>query len=321
MIEILFVVLPDTLLLDLAGPAEAFRMANQQMVLRGQKAAFHLRFIGPRAEVATSVGATLAALEPLPAALPARSWIVLLGQPSGKESALAARVPAAWLETRRWLARHVAPVLDRGDAGVRIITVCAGALLAADAGLLADWRCTTHHQMLDELGRLAPRALVQSNRVFVIDGPVATSAGVTAGIDLALALIAEVCGDAVAAATAQTMVVFQRRGAQDPELSPLLASRGHLHPALHRVQDAVCERPDADWSQAAMAALAHVTPRHLVRLFRKHVDLSPREYVEGVRVAVAERALRAGQPVKHAIADAGIGDPRQWRRIRARRRA
>ncbi|MBI5717789.1 MAG: helix-turn-helix domain-containing protein [Burkholderiales bacterium] len=316
MIDIVFVVLPDTLLLDLAGPAETFRIANQQLTRRGRSPAFRLRYAGPQPEAATSVGATLAAIEPLPLTFEHPSWIVLLGQPSGRESALRRPLPRAWSDTRRWLADRVAPQL--GD-GLRLVTVCAGALLAADAGLLAGRACTTHHEMLARLGEIAPAAQVQANRVFVVDGPVATSAGITAGIDLALALVAQTCGDALASAVAQTMVVFQRRGPDDPELSPLLAGRSHLHPAVHRVQDAVCERPAGAWSLPALAAVAHVSTRHLARLFREHVGRSPREYVQSVRIALAERALREGQPTKRAIAAAGIGGDRQWRRLRARR--
>lgn len=324
MIDVFFVVLPDTLLLDLAGPAEAFRVANQQLRARGRAPAFRLRFAGPQPEAATSVGATLAAVEPLPAALPDGSWVVLLGQPSGCESPLRRPLPRAWSDTRRWLGAVLAPRLaagSGGDGGVRLLTVCAGALLAADAGLLAGRRCTTHHEKLAELQALAPAALVQANRVFVVDGPVASSAGITAGIDLALHLVAATCGPAVAAAVAQVMVVFQRRGPDDPELSPLLAGRDHLHPALHRVQDAVAEHPQQPWPLQALAAVAHVTPRHLSRLFREHVGRSPRDYVEGIRVAIAERALRDGVPAPRAIEAAGIAGSRQWRRVRARRAA
>jgi transcriptional regulator GlxA family with amidase domain len=318
MTDVVFIVLPDTLLLDLAGPAEAFRVANQALARRGRPPAFRLRYAGPAANANSSVGLALAGIEPLPEHFTGPTWLVLLGQPSGAESPLRRPLPRAWSDTRRWLARCVAPQL--GD-DLKLLTVCAGALLAADAGLLGQRRCTTHHEMLPLLQQLAPTAQVLANRVFVIDGAVASSAGITAGIDLALHLIAAECGDSVAAAVAQTMVVFQRRGPDDPELSPLLAGRRHLHPALHRVQDAVCDHPADDWPLAAMAAVAHVTPRHLSRLFSEHVGRSPREYVEAVRVAVAERALREGQAQKQAVAAAGIGGTRQWRRIRARRAA
>ncbi|MCD0418625.1 helix-turn-helix domain-containing protein [Rubrivivax sp. JA1024] len=318
MIDIVFVVLPDTLLLDLAGPAEVLRLANQQLQRRGRPPAFRLRHVGPEPQAASSVGATITALEPLPASFDHETWVVLLGQPSGNESALQQPLPAHWAATRRWLAEAVAPRLG---AGVELLTVCAGALLAADAGLLAGRRCTTHHEMLGELQRLAPTAQVLANRLFVADGPVATSAGVTAGIDLALHAVGRVCGEAVAAAVAQTMVVFHRRGSEDPQHSALLAGREHLHPALHRVQDAVLDDPAAHWPLEKLAALAHVSPRHLARLFAEHVGSSPRAWIEDLRVALAERALREGRATKQAVAEAGLGGTRQWRRVRARRSA
>jgi transcriptional regulator GlxA family with amidase domain len=319
--DIVFVVLPDTLLLDLAGPAEAFRLANQQLARRGKPAEYRLRCVGPRSEAVSSVGATLAALEPLPEQLLAGTRVVLLGQPSGTESPLQRPLSRAWTDTRRWLARVVAPRLQGDGADLMLATVCAGALLAADAGLIGTRRCTTHHEMLAALQALAPAAAVQSNRLFVIDGPLASSAGITAGIDLALHLVARDLGEAVAAAVAQTMVVHLRRGPDDPELSPLLAGRNHLHPAVHRVQDAVSDQPAADWSLAAMAAVAHVTPRHLARLFGRHVGRSPRAYLQSVRLVLAESAIAAGQPPKRALGDAGIAGERQWRRLRQRRRA
>ena len=317
--DIAFVVLPGTLLLDIAGPAEAFRLANQRLLRQGRPAAYRLRYIGPQAEAQTSVGALLTQLEPLPATLPDGATVVLLGQPSGFESPLQRPLPKAWSETRRWLGRVLAPGLDEGR--LALISVCAGTLLAADAGLLAGRRCTTHHESLDDLARMAPAATVAANRVFVLDGPIASSAGITAGIDLALHLIARDHGDALAAAVAQVMVVYLRRGPEDPEISPLRAGRNHLHPAVHRVQDAVCEQPAAPWSLQQLAAVAHVTPRHLTRLFGEHVGRSPRQYVESVRVALAERALQGGQATKQAIAAVGIAGDRQWRRMRARRSA
>lgn len=319
MIDILFVVLPGTLSLDLAGPAEAWRLANQQLQRRGQPPAYRLRFVGPAASAATSVGAALAALEPLPAQLQPHSLVLLLGQASGQESPLQRPMPRVWSDTRRWLAQVVAPALQAGQA--QLMTVCAGALLAADAGLLAHRRCTTHHEMLQDLQRLAPTAVVQANRVFVVDGPVASSAGITAGIDLALHLIAHDLGDAVAAAVAQVMVVYLRRGPQDPQLSPLLAGRNHLHAAVHRVQDAVCAQPGAAWSLQAMADVAHVTARHLSRLFQTHVGSSPRVYLEAVRTSLAQQALQAGHGPKQALAQVGIAGARQWRRIRLRQRS
>lgn len=316
MIDVLFIVLPDTLLLDLAGPAEALRLANQALQRRGQPPAFSLRYAGPLAATGSSVGLQLAGLEPLPQHFERATWVLLLGRPG--DGAQVVRPEPAWLATRQWLARQMAPVLADPATPHRLMTVCTGALLAADAGLLAGRRCTSHHELLDELARLAPAAQVLPNKVWVEDGALWTSAGITAGIDMALRAIALHSGEALAASVAQVMVAPLRRHRDDPQQSPLLALRNHLHPAVHRAQEAVAERPQQDWSAQALAAVAHVTPRHLSRLFRQHTGLSPREYVEQVRLALAGQARQRGASAAQAATLGGFGSDRQWRRARAR---
>jgi transcriptional regulator GlxA family with amidase domain len=315
-IDLLFLVLPDSLLLDLAGPAEAFRLANQALRRRGLPEAFRLRFAGPSSEITSSVGLTITALEPLPASLPAPTWVVLLGRPGDAPTVL--RREREWLAARDWLAAVLGTSLGDPQSGHRLLTVCVGSLLAADAGLIGSREVTTHHELLTELERLAPGAQVRDNRVFVEDGPLLSSAGVTAGIDLALHCIAQVCGPTIASTVAQVMVVFARRGTHDPEQSPLLAGRHHLHPAVHRAQDAVCERPADEWTAQALAGVAHVSTRHLTRLFIEHVGVSPRTYVEQVRMALLQHALGRGLPAKQAAAQAGFGTDRQCRRARLR---
>ena len=178
--QVLFVLQDDSLVLDWAGPAEALRIASQQIAeLRLAVAPFELRFAAAQSESTGSVGIRLQALEPLPPSLPEGSWVVLVGRTSRAE----VRPPQR--ELIAWLAR-----LAPGRPGLRLVTVCSGALLAARAGLLDGRRATTHHHHLDDLARLAPQATVLQDRVFVQDGEVFTSAGVTAGIDLALELVA-----------------------------------------------------------------------------------------------------------------------------------
>jgi len=315
-IEVLFVVLPDSLLLDVGGPAEAFRLANTQLEARGRPEAYRMRFVGPDATTPSSVGLMLAGLQPLPDSLVEPTWVVLVGRPGSALQVV--RHQRAWLAARHWLTQVVAPALALADTPHRLLTVCSGALLAADAGLLAGRCVTTHHELLDELTALAPAARVVANRVFVEDGVLASSAGVTAGIDLALHLIAQTQGEALASAVAQVMVVFHRRGADDPERSPLLAGRSHLHPAVHAVQTAVVDAPGDDWTLERMAALAHVTPRHLARLFREHAGVTPREHVEQVRLSLAQEAKQAGLHTKQALELAGFRSDRQWRRARGR---
>ncbi len=304
--QVVFVLQDDSLVLDWAGPAEALRLASLEIAaLKLAVAPFSLRFAAATAGTTGSVGIHLQALEPLPQALPEGSWIVLVGRTSAAE----ARAPAAQRDLVAWLAR-----LAPGRPGLRLVTVCSGALLAAQAGLLDGRRATTHHQHLDDLARLAPRATVLQDRVFVQDGEVFTSAGVTAGIDLALHLIAAHAGELVAARVAEQMAVALRRGPADPELSPLLAHRQHLNARLHRVQDALSVAPAEDWSLDRMADLAATTPRTLSRLFAQHAGTSPQAYLRGVRLAVARRALEAGASVSAASEAAGFSAELQLRR-------
>lgn len=300
-----FVLLPGSLILDWAGPAEAFRIANQLLAAGGRPGRFDLRFVGPQPGPATSVGIRVAGVEPLPARLPSPSWVILVGMPGARFDPQQAGAP----ETIRWL-RGLAP----GAAGLRLVTVCAGALLAAHAGLLRGHRVTTHHQHLDELRGLAAGCDVVANRVFVMDDAVASSAGITTGIDLALHLVAQECGGPLASQVAQTMVVALRRGPQDPELSPFLAYRNHMHPALHRVQDAVSAQPQAEWTVPRMADVGHTSPRHLTRLFLDHAGTAPLAYLRRIRLALAQAALESGCSVGQAAEMAGFSSDTQLRR-------
>ena len=314
LINVVFVVPPQSLLLDVAGPAEAFRLANQYRVDIGGKPRFRLRFVGPQSAADSSVGLGMAGMEPLPESLPAPSWLVLVGQPSAMLGTRNRDIQT----TAQWLNRHMRPLLLADASPHRLVTICSGTLLAARADLLGSRRCTTHHGLLAELRALAPQAQVVDNRVFVVDGNLASSAGVTAGIDLALHLIAQVYGEACAAAVAKDMVVYLRRTPNDPELSPMLAHRHHLHAAVHRVQDAVSAHPDGDWDMAALADAAHVTQRHLLRLFGEHAGVTPLHYLEKIRLERARQSLQRGTSVTEAAAAAGFSSDLQLRRAWSR---
>jgi transcriptional regulator GlxA family with amidase domain len=310
LIDVLFVIAPHSLLLDLAGPAEAFRLANLHRQNRGLPPRFRLRFAGPTATLSTSVGLGLVDLEPLPERLAAPTWVVLVGQPSAQLG----RVTPAIGAIAQWIRLRVRELLFAADAPHRVLAICSGALLAARAGLCDGRRCTTHHELLDALRALAPRAQVIDNRVFVVDGPLASSAGITAGIDLALHLIADECGEALAASVAEDMVVYMRRTPRDPEPSPFLVHRRHLHAAVHRVQDAIITRPERDWDMAALAAVGHATERHLLRLFIDHAGVSPLYYLRSIRLERARQSLECGASVTRAAEVAGFRSGLQLRR-------
>lgn len=306
MIDVLFLLLPGSLILDWAGPAEALRIANGLMQRAGKAAPFALRFAAPRPDSVSSVGVQLAGLEALPALPgPRPAWVVLVGQ-AGASIGVDNADTRALLD---WLRP-----LQLAPGRLELLTICAGSVLAAHAGLLAGRRATTHHHHLDELQHAAAACDVVRNRVFVEDPPVYSSAGVTTGIDLILHRIDAICGPALAAQVAQTMVVALRRGPHDPELSPFLAYRNHVHPALHRVQDAVSLAPQSDWTVPAMAAVAHTSPRHLTRLFLEYAQIAPLQYLRRIRLAVAQAALASGGSVTAAAAAAGFSSDTQLRR-------
>lgn len=304
-IHVRFALLPSSLVLDWAGPAEALRIANQALVMQSSPAPFVLHFISPTPDTVSSVGVQLTGLTALPKELPSPAWLVLVGQP-GNTLAVTSEPARALLHWLRGLR------LKTGD--LDLITVCAGAVLAAHAVLLKGRRVTTHHHHLQELQAIEPLCDVIPNRVFVEDGPVHCSAGVTTGMDLTLHLIARHCGPAIAAQVAQTMVMPLRRGPHDPELSPFLALRGHLHPALHRVQDAVSQQPAHNWNLATMAEVAHTSPRHLTRLFTEHAGIAPLYFLRSIRMATARAALKAGHNVTNAAEVAGFTSETQLRR-------
>jgi transcriptional regulator GlxA family with amidase domain len=314
MIDLLFIIAPHSMLLDIAGPAEAFRLANLHRARRGQPPRFRLRFCGSMPTASSSVGLALAGLEPLPLRLLSPTWVIVVGQPS----AHASQVTPAIAATAQWLNLTLQQRLLAADTPHRLVTICSGTLLAARAGLLATRRCTTHHELLAALRALAPRAQVVDNRVFVVDGPLASSAGITAGIDLALHLIAEDCGESLASAVAEDMVVVLRRSSRDPELSPFLVHRRHLHAAVHRVQDAISAEPQRDWNMAALAALGHVTERHLLRLFMDHAGVSPLHYLQAIRLERARQSLLHGASVSQAAEVAGFHSGLQLRRAWSR---
>ena len=301
MTEVVFALLPNVVLLDVAGPAEAFRIANRLV-----PGSYTLRYIGSTRTVDSAVGLKLAALRPLPRRLPAGSNIIVTGI-SG--SRVDGKVPAI-ARLASWLG-HIMK-----DESHTLMCVCAGSVVAGHAGLLGGRECTTHHDHVEELRGVEPTARVHANRIFVEDGRVFTSAGVTAGIDLALHIIGRQLGHRVAATVARELVVYLRRSAADPALSPWVLHRNHIHPVVHRVQDAVSRNPAGDWPAKRLADLAHTSERNLARLFAQHAECSPLDYVQRMRVGLARELLtQSGHSVDRVAEMAGFSSAHQLRRV------
>ncbi len=298
MTDVYFLVLPGTMLLDFAGTAESFRVAAEF------GAQFRLHYVGPSDLPLSSLGLALAGVTPLPERLGEGAIVVV---PGVMKSAKDYRRPEA-RKSADWLAQVVGP-------GQLLCTVCSGAFLAAQAGLLDGRSCTTHHTLTERLAREHPRAKVLENRIFVRDGNLLTSAGVTAGVDLALHLISEMAGAQVAVDVARLLVLYFRRSGADTQLSPWLLHRNHIDPRVHGAQDLVVRDPAHAWTATELASRAHTSPRHLARLFHEYAGISPRSYVRKIRTAAArELLLRPDLSVERVAEMVGFSSAEQMRR-------
>jgi transcriptional regulator GlxA family with amidase domain len=306
-IDVAVIVPPRALLLDIAGPIEVLRRAN----IEQRDVRFDVRYASPVPAVASSIGLTLSGIGALPATLDDGAMIVVPGNADNiafatdTPDAAVARDEAAIVA---WLASVVRP-------SHTLVTICSGALLAARAGLLDGHDCTTHFSVCAQLASLAPRARVLENRLYVADGTRCSSAGVTAGTDLMLHLVAERCSAAVALAVARHLVVYLRRCGSDPQLSPWLEGRNHIHPAVHRAQDAIAADPSRAWTLATLARVANTSARHLSRLFNEHAGMGLPEYVNRLRVSLARELIGQTRLDMERVAErSGFASARQLRR-------
>jgi transcriptional regulator GlxA family with amidase domain len=287
-------------LLDLVGPAEVLDAASTALGGVG----------GYRIVVATHDGQPvrgdarmrLVVDLPLRQLRPASVDTIIVGGGMRVEDALA--IPGLADELRR---------LSRGAR--RTCSVCTGAFLLAGAGLLDGRTATTHWAFSGELARRHPKVRVEPDRIFVRDGRVITSAGVTAGLDLALALVEEDHGSELARTVARWMVMFMQRPGGQSQYSERLKLPAHAAAPIRAALDAIVAEPAADHSIAALAQRAAMSERHLRRVFSKETQTTPARFVERVRVEAARSLLENTYITVDAVsARCGFGSPETMRR-------
>ncbi|MFF2545945.1 GlxA family transcriptional regulator [Kitasatospora sp. NPDC058063] len=209
----------------------------------------------------------------------------------------------------------VARIRELAGRAERVVSVCTGAFLLAEAGLLAGRRATTHWAYGGELARRFPDVEVDPDPIHVRDGRIATSAGVTAGIDLALALVEEDLGRETALLVARHLVVFLRRPGNQAQFSTQLAAQVAARRPLREVQRWIAEHPEADLSVEALAGRSALSPRHFARAFAAEVGVTPGRYVDGVRLEAARRLLEdTDDGIEEIARSCGYGTPEAMRR-------
>ncbi|MDT9694890.1 GlxA family transcriptional regulator [Streptomyces sp. P17] len=280
--------------LDVTGPLEVFTGAEKQA-----PGAYHIRTASlDGAPVRSSSGLTLVPDTSLTDAPLPHTLLVPGGQGTrGPDPRL-----TAWLR-------------DHGPRAERLVSVCTGAILLAEAGLLDGRRVTTHWAYCAKLARDHPAVEVDPDPIYVRDGHVSTSAGVTAGIDLALALVEEDLGRDTALTVARHLVVFLRRPGNQAQFSAQLAAQTARREPLRDVQQWIIEHPAEDLGVESLAARAGLSPRHFARAFRAETGTTPGRYVDRVRLEHARRLLEdTAGGVEEISRASGYGTPEAMRR-------
>jgi transcriptional regulator GlxA family with amidase domain len=287
--RVVIAIFPRFQLLDAAGPIAAFEIAS-----RFVPHAYTLQIVGATRRVVSSSGAAMHA-DPFPPRPRIHTLLVAGGDGT--------RDP-----TSPGLARFVAAAARNAS---RVASVCSGAFILAHLGLLDGKRATTHWQRAADLARKFPRVTVEPDRIFVRDGTTWTSAGITAGVDLALAMIADDLGEPVARQTAQHLVVYYRRPGGQSQFSTLLElDRGDFGALLGWMREHLA----ADLSVERLAARAAMSPRTFARRFAQHTGLTPARAVERLRVEAARvRVELTHAALEDVAAQVGL-DPERMRR-------
>lgn len=268
--HVVIVAFEDAELLDITGPASVFAnagAAEYALTLAAAKP-------GP---LRTSSGLQLIAACDL-AHAPRRIDTLLVAGGEGTRAACADP-------------RFIASVLRLATRAGRVASVCSGSFILAHCGMLDGRRATTHWRHAALLQRSFPRVQVEPDAIFVKDGKCWTSAGVSAGMDLALAMVEADLGRSRALDVARQLVLFLKRPGGQSQFSVPLASQASEQPLLARIRQQVIERPQAAWSVASLAERANVSERHLRRLFQRELAIGPREFVTRTRLEHAQRIL------------------------------
>jgi transcriptional regulator GlxA family with amidase domain len=299
---VVFLVFEGFLAVDLMGSADAFFLAN----LIAPKPLYELEYVSAKGGPVTTAASLVVHTKPATDVLSSRfDTFIVAGGPFVEDTI---REPS-FISLVQLLARKAR----------RICSICTGAFVLAAAGLLDGKRAVTHWASCELLQSLFPAVRVEVDPIFIHDGGVWTSAGITAGTDLTLALIRNDYGGAIAGAVAKAMVVFvQRPGGQAQFSAPLRAQTASAKrdDPVHVLSAFIAENLAGDLSVTALAREAGMAPRTLARLLAKRSDkLTPAKLVEAVRVEAACRALSATtRPVKDVAAMCGFGDDERMRR-------
>jgi transcriptional regulator GlxA family with amidase domain len=299
-----FVMPPLVHLLDISGPAHVFYEAKDY------GAPLSLRFISVYEDVSvetSSSGLAFAQLEDFKTISLQKDDIIFI---PGLES--------RYLSDRKFY-NDIAPFFEwlriQHERGAKICSVCTGAFLLAESGLFDGHQLTTHWKFQQLLKEQYPKIEVLANRLFVQNKNLYSSAGVASGIDLGLYLLEEMYGSRFSAAIAREIVIYLRRGKEDPQLSIFLQYRNHLEDRVHVVQEWLTLHLDKKYTSNSLAEMIHTSGRNLTRLFKETTGITIGEYVDKLRVSHAIHLLHDHQKVENVARACGLQSTNQLRAL------
>jgi transcriptional regulator GlxA family with amidase domain len=293
--NVVFVVFDGVKLLDVAGPAEVFAEANRF----GASYRLVMASVNGR-DVVTSVGTRIAVAASIASIKAADTAVV-----AGGDGLIGRPIEPTLVDA----------VADMRPKTRRMASICTGSFILAKAGLLDGRRATTHWRHTGLLSRAYPRISVEPDAIFVRDGDIVTSAGVSAGIDLALSLVEDDHGADLVREVARSLVVYLKRAGGQSQFSALVESGAPARSQLRAVIEAIAADPAADHSVKTLAAQASMSTRQLTRLFHTELATTPARYVETIRIDAARSALDAGRSVAESARLAGFGSAETLRRV------
>jgi transcriptional regulator GlxA family with amidase domain len=294
--RVIFLVFPEVHLLDLSGAAQVFDTANDF------GANYALEFVGTQARIRSAQGLMLEA-QPLPA-VQANDLIIVPGVRLKHQ-----RLPRLEPTLKTWLR-------NANTSGAQIASVCAGALVLLELGLLNGKRYTTHWSLFETVRAQHPLARLQDTALFVTDANITSSAGIASGIDMALSLVERDHGPILTAKTARELVVYLRRDGTAGQTSVYLEHRTHLHSGVHRVQDHLMQHANQKIKLEALSNIANLSPRGLTQAFKTATGMTPLEYQTRLRLELAQNLLHDPKLSLEIIAErCGFDDARHLRRL------
>jgi transcriptional regulator GlxA family with amidase domain len=292
---VVIVVFDDVTMLDVAGAGEVFAEANRF----GANYQLKIASVAGR-DVTTSIGTLLGVTDALSSIVSADTVLV-----AGSDNLPRRAIDPALVEAIKSIAGRTR----------RLASICTGSFILAQAGLLNGRRATTHWHDARLFARAFPDITVEPDAIFVRDGDVFTSAGVSSGIDLALALVEMDYGTDLVRDVARWLVVYLKRAGGQSQFSVLVEADPPSQSPLRKVTDAISTDPAANHNVKTLAARASLSTRQLNRLFQSELGTTPARYVEMVRIDAARAALDAGRTVADTARVAGFGSPETLRRV------